>query len=197
MIENVPARYILDTGSNVSLMKNSLLESFCQRGKAVGGCRTLVTLEAANGLNIPYLSYVILPIKVGEAELTDCGFLIVKDHCLTDSNGVVGMNIISHLWQEMDKQTVACMTSDPFQQQAWTMAFKICSKQAQFADAKGTIGYVRTINHHPIHLPAQSEVLLWGRTKGGIEGKDYQCLVEPLEVSGFLIACSLSTVKCG
>ncbi|KAK7944445.1 hypothetical protein WMY93_000173 [Mugilogobius chulae] len=129
----------------------------------------------------PYLGYVILAIKVGDSELTDCGFLIVKDHCLTDSNGVVGMNVISRLWKIMDSRPITSLTSDPAQQ-AWTMAFKICSRQMQFADSDGTIGYVRTINRHPVLIPAQSEVLLWGRTKGGIDGKDYQCLVEPLEM---------------
>lgn len=197
-IENVPVRYILDTGSNVSLMKHSFfLSHFAKEGKKLRDAGHWLTLEAANGLNIPYLGYVILQVAVGEAELMDCGFLIVKDHCLTDSDGVVGMNIISRLWHQMDKCPIASMTSEPSQQQAWTMAFKICSRQAHFADSEGTIGYVRTVNRHPIQIPAQSEVLLWARTKVGIDGKDYQCLVEPLEVGGLFIARSLATVHCG
>ncbi|KAK7913452.1 hypothetical protein WMY93_013663 [Mugilogobius chulae] len=160
---------------------NSMNRHFAKDGKKLENADQWLTLEAANGLAIPYLGYVILAIKVGDSELTDCGFLIVKDHCLTDSNGVVGMNVISRLWKIMDSRPITSLTSDPAQQQAWTMAFKICSRQMQFADSDGTIGYVRTINRHPVLIPAQSEVLLWGRTKGGIDGKDYQCLVEPLE----------------
>ena len=197
-IENIPVRYLLDTGSNVSLMKNSLfLSNFAKEGKKLEEAGHWLTLEAANGLSIPYMGYVILPIKVGEAELMDCGFLIVKDHCLTDFDGVVGMNIISRLWHELGQRPVTCMANDPSQQQAWTMAFKICSRQSQFAASDGTIGHVRTISSRPIKIPAQSEVLLWGRTKGGVEGKDYQCLVEPLEVGALLIARSLSIVQHG
>ena len=61
------------------------------------------------------------------------------------------------------------------------MAFKICSTQAQFVAPDGSIGYVRTIDRRPVRVPAQSEVLLWGRTRAGPSGKDYQCLVEPEE----------------
>ena len=77
-------------------MKSSLfLSHFAKEGKKLEDGGHWLTLEASNGLTIPYLGYVILPIKVGETELTDCGFFIVKDHCLTDSNGVVEINIIS------------------------------------------------------------------------------------------------------
>uniref|UniRef100_A0AAV2JK55 Uncharacterized protein n=1 Tax=Knipowitschia caucasica TaxID=637954 RepID=A0AAV2JK55_KNICA len=84
-------------------------------GKKLEDAGRWLTLEAANGLSIPYLGYVILPIII------------------------------------------------------------------EFADSEGAIGYVRTINRNPILIPARSEVLLSGWTKGGIDGKDYQCLVEPLE----------------
>lgn len=50
------------------------------------------------------------------------------------------------------------------------------------------------INRHPIQIPAGSEMLVWGRTKSGVNGKDYECLVKPLEVGEVLIAQTLSTI---
>lgn len=40
-------------------------------------------------------------------------------------------------------------------------------------------------------------MLVWGRTKTGVDGRDYQCLVEPVEVGEVLIARTLSTVHDG
>ncbi|XP_042559955.1 uncharacterized protein LOC122128976 [Clupea harengus] len=42
-----------------------------------------------------------------------------------------------------------------------------------------------------------SEVLVWGRTKAGIQKRDYQCLVEPFGESDVLTARAVSTVKQG
>ncbi|CAK6984167.1 uncharacterized protein LOC120715933 [Scomber scombrus] len=97
----------------------------------------------------------------------------------------------------MDNKPLHCLSGSRRQQQAWAMAFKICSTQAQFVAPDGSIGHVRTINRRPVRVPAQSEVLLWGRTKAEPGGKDYQCLVEPEEVGGLFVARSLSTVQRG
>lgn len=173
LLGDVPVNCILDTGSNVLLMRNSFfLEHFAEKGEQLKEADSWLTLEAANGLDIPYLGYVLLPVKVGEVEVPEGGFLVVKDHCLTDTEGVVGMNIIRRCWRNMDNKPLHCLSGSQRQQQAWAMAFKICSTQAQFVAPDGSIGHVRTINRCPVRVPAQSDVLLWGRTKVGPGGKD-------------------------
>lgn len=125
-------------------------------------------------------------------------FLVIKDQCLTDSEGVLAMNVISQCYEKMDQEKpLAYLSSSGAEQRAWTTAFQICASQARFAASDGSIGYVRTINRHPIQIPPRSEMLVWGRTKTGVDGRDYQCLVEPVEVGEVLIARTLSTVHDG
>lgn len=198
-LDDVPIQCILDTGSNVSLIKNSYFSKhFGSNGMKLKDASSWLVLEAANGLDIPYLGYVLLHVKIGQVELPECGFLVIKDQCLTDSEGVLGMNVISQCYEKMDQEKpLAYLSSSGAEQRAWTTAFQICASQARFAASDGSIGYVRTINRHPIQIPPRSEMLVWGRTKTGVDGRDYQCLVEPVEVGEVLIARTLSTVHDG
>lgn len=149
-LDNAPIKCILDTGSNVSLMRNSyFLKHFGRKGMMFKDTSSWLALEAANGLDIPYLDYLLLRVKVGQVELPECGFLVIKDHCLTDSEGVLGMNIISHCYEEVDqKKPLTCLSTNESQQKAWAMAFQICARQARFAAADGSIGYVHKPPSH-------------------------------------------------
>ncbi|CAL9695460.1 unnamed protein product [Knipowitschia caucasica] len=194
-LHNAPIKCILDTGSNVSMITEGFYQRYLDNGTVLKDASTWLALEAANGLNIPYVGYALLPVKIGELELPECGFLVTKDYCLTNSEGILGMNIISRCF-EVEKP-IACFSKDKAQQVSWRSALRICAKKAQFSAPDGSIGHVRTISRHPIMVPAQSDVLVWGRTKPGVNDQDYQCLVEPLEVGDLFVARSLSTVKNG
>ncbi|KAK7888599.1 hypothetical protein WMY93_024159 [Mugilogobius chulae] len=106
------------------------------------------------------------------------------------------MNIISHCFEEAKKH-IDSISTDKVQQTAWAAAFKVCAKRASFSAPDGSIGHVRPISRHPILVPARSDVLVWGRTKPGVNDQDYQCLVEPVEVGDLFVARTLCTVKNG
>ena len=54
-----------------------------------------ITLNAANGLDIPYIGYIETNIVVHGRTLKDPGILIVKDVSGRDIPGLIGINIIS------------------------------------------------------------------------------------------------------
>lgn len=196
----VPIHCLLDTGSQVTLMRESFFqEHFGQQGALLEDPSAWLALQAANGLAIPYLGYVLLDVKVGDVLFPGCGVVVVKDHCLANTNGLVGTNIIKHCWDTLTKDnlTVPSLSSERFQQQSWRNAMRVCAKEARFAASDGFTGYVRTINRYPLEIPGHSEVLVWGRTKAGIQKRDYQCLVEPFGESDVLTARAVSTVKQG
>lgn len=78
-LDNAPIQCILDAGSNVSLMRNSkCLKHFGNNGMMLKDASGWLALEAANGLDIPYLGYVLLHVKVRQVELPECGFWLLK-----------------------------------------------------------------------------------------------------------------------
>ncbi|KAL6480061.1 hypothetical protein MHYP_G00110940 [Metynnis hypsauchen] len=87
-------------------MVSTITESFFQqhlRGK-LQFCRWL-QLRAANGLEIPYVGYVELPVEVLGKLIPDRGWLVVKDPPGSAGSvampGVLGMNVIRECYHEL------------------------------------------------------------------------------------------------
>jgi len=62
----------------------------------------MLTLRTANGLEIPYLGYLELDMKVGRVTIPNCGVLVLKDTAATVRQqrrrpGVLGTNVLAKI----------------------------------------------------------------------------------------------------
>ena len=71
---------VVDSGSMVSFVTEEFykkkLQPTCGRVRKDG---RMLTLRAANGLEIPYLGYLELDVEVDGVNVPGCGVLVVKD----------------------------------------------------------------------------------------------------------------------
>ena len=91
--------FVLDTGSQVTLISQSLFEKYL-KGTGVKSASNVpwLTLRAANGLKIPYIGYVMVNCMVGNVKVPEKGIIVVEDDCLGPDKGILGMNVINHVW---------------------------------------------------------------------------------------------------
>ena len=177
VIEGVRLSGLLDTGSQVTLMAESVFNAHFTETK-LGKTPTLFQLRAANGLEIPYIGYAILDLEVEGIKVPGRGVVIVEDEKCTNSL-IVGMNVIMACWDTLFKCSRKSAVPQVFREQkVWRDAFATC-RHIEVAPADdGLIGYVRPASKHNITVPAKSELLIWGRTKMGPGGTNYCALVE-------------------
>ena len=84
-IDGVPVRSLIDTGSMVTLVTESFFNDKLNATLGDPQHETKVLrLQGANGLDIPYLGFVIATVEIGGAMVPECGIFIMKDtgsHC--------------------------------------------------------------------------------------------------------------------
>lgn len=100
-IEGVELQGLLDTGSQVTLMQQSLFEKHFTQAKH-GRTPVVFRLRAANGLEIPYTSYAVLDLEVEGIEIPGRGVVMVEDeHCTHPL--IIGMNVVTACWSALFK----------------------------------------------------------------------------------------------
>ena len=149
---------LLDCGSQVTMLKESTfceqLEPYlkCPRGEAPPWLR----INAANGLQIPYMGYTIVDIEVNGHEVEDIGILIRKDEqgFPPGTDGIVGTNVLGHLEEYCE------------------MLAKFNMQKEQITDAK-----VKLQGKNMVRVPGQSVSIV--RAVGPKSSGDI--IVEPLD----------------
>ena len=184
-INGQPIPCLLDTSSQVTLMSETF---FRQRlgnvGLESGDEPRWLSLKAANGLQIPYIGYALLDFTVGGVKLPNKGVVIVKDDCLGTERAILGMNVIAGCWHELmhrlhPGEAAFRAQLPPRAERAWVRAFSIC-RQASMRPALPFQGQVRLLKSDTIVVPAESEILVWGRTSECSPSTGRTLLVEPL-----------------
>ena len=112
---------LVDSGSMVSQITVSLAKALQLEIKQL---KTLIPMEGAGGINVPYLGYVETFLEIPEVEAfkEDCLFLIVSDHTygkrvpLTIGTLHIDMIIESATKQELDKISIAWGRGQLFRQ---------------------------------------------------------------------------------
>ena len=197
-MEGVKLEGLLDTGSQVTLMQQSLFEEHFSQAK-LGKTPLFFRLRAANGLDIPYTGYAVLDLELEGIDIPGRGVVIVKDeHCTQPL--IVGMNVVTACWSTLFK----CPGRPAFpprqgkDQAVWRTAFATCRRVQAVMDEDGSLGYVWPASKQRIQVPPRSEVVVWGRARRGPFGADYAALVESLpDDKDFGLARSLAMVRGG
>lgn len=117
LMADTPVPCLIDTGSMVTTVTESFFSTnFEPWGpERLQSCQWL-QLRAANGLDIPYLGYLELRVKLCGKVIDNCGVLVVKDPpggMHSQVPGVLGMNIIRKCYQELFGQYGANLFNSP------------------------------------------------------------------------------------
>lgn len=155
---------LLDTGSMVTTITESFfVEHFSHLSKhELHECKWL-GLKAANGLDIPYLGYIELDVKVLDQCLPSRGILIVKDppagiikNRKKSTPGILGMNIITGCYHELFEQHGPRLFQNPVVQSAapaWRHALRHSQRIEAIVSSSSTFK-VRVQGKLPIRIAA-------------------------------------------
>lgn len=145
MIQNIKCTGLLDTGSQVTLMQQSMFEEKFPQYKL--GQAPVLILRAANGLEIPYIGYASFDFNVAGVQVSERGVVIVKDEFSTNPL-IIGMNVISQCWSALFQNEV--QSSSLFQstreRQAWQQVMAVCQRVAACTHEDGLLGNVWLAN---------------------------------------------------
>ena len=195
---------VIDTGSQVSLLKESMFKQlFGIQGAQLQDPSSWLSLTAANGKSIPYIGCLEVSVNIGGLTIPRCGIIVVRDQCLTRSPCLLGMNILRHCWSVLFKDKLQpreranldlVLDATPSGRQAWTAAMRLCSEEARFHDRHGEVSYVRMLTN--TEIPPGAEMVLQGRVRGGPGGRPYLGLVEATpETKAYWIARAVVSAK--
>lgn len=197
VIEGVELQGLLDTGSQVTLIQESLFNEHFSQAK-LEKTPTAFKLRAANGLEIPYTTYAVLDMEIEGFKVPGRGVVVVKDdHCTHPL--IIGMNVVTACWNVFKwPEKTAPVPQQLTNQQAWRTAFATCSRIEASTVEDGMVGYVRLAVRRKIKVPPRSEIMVWGRAQTGPQGTDYCALVEALpETPDVGVARTLVMVRPG
>ena len=156
---------VVDTGSMVSFVTEEFykknLQPTCGHVQEDG---QMLTLRAANGLEIPYLGYLNLTIEVDGVKVPSCGVLVLKDTPATtkqrrDVPGLLGTNVLAQI-----PQFGALLQQRP--------------NAEPRTSGEPNSGFVRVAGMYPILVPSNSVAIV--AVTGPACGPN--ALVEPLSV---------------
>ena len=134
-------------------------------------------LRAANGLDLPYTGYAIFDLELEGLKIPGRGVVIVKDeHCTQPL--IVGMNVVNAVWHALFKWPGRPVLPCQQGRTLWKEAFATCRRVEAVTNEDGSLGYVWPDGKRPIRIPAQSEVMIWGRAGKGPNGTGYEALME-------------------
>lgn len=197
-IEGVELTGLLDTGSQVTLMQQSLFEQHFTPAK-LGEVPAVFQLRAANGLEIPYTSYAVLDFMIEGIEIPARGVVIVEDKNCSHPL-IIGMNVVTACWDVLFNWPATHTAPPPKlqKQKVWRDAFVACQRVGAIKAADGFLGFVRPASRHSIKIPPRSELLVQGRAPMGPRGTDYYALVEAgPETPNIGVARTLAVVRSG
>uniref|UniRef100_A0AAV2L2A8 Uncharacterized protein n=1 Tax=Knipowitschia caucasica TaxID=637954 RepID=A0AAV2L2A8_KNICA len=179
-------------------------ESVCRNllgGEKLRGSKELpwLTLRAANGLNIPWVGYLVADFVVQGVRVPARGIVVAKDSCVGADKAILGMNVIADCWEELfNKCQVSSKQSKPLLGREWHSVFADCQRIRTVSSADPWKATARLASRTPVTIPAQSEMTLWAKIP--LSSQHWQCeaLVEPLgENGGVEVARALVTVGKG
>ena len=194
-IGGVRLRGLFDTGSQVTLMRQSLFAEHFSAKLATSPL--FFSLRAANGLDIPYTGYAVLDLELEGINVPGRGVVVVKDeHCTKPL--IIGMNVLNACWHTLFKWPGKAAFSPMQERAVWRDAFAACQRVEAVTNEDGSLGYVWPISRQRVRVPARSEVVVWGRARRGSRGADFNAVVEAVpDDRGLGVARALVRVRDG
>ena len=204
-------RCLLDTGAQVSTITESFFREHFSQTDLVD-VTAFISISGAQGLAIPYLGYVELPLSLLGHSFIKMGFLVVKDPTGTSIAekkkrvpGVIGSNILrdirAKLQQEAGGNYLEALRSR-------TDAVEWAHVLALYEEVRGATvhqpvrsGQVRTVGRKPILVPANSLLVIECSVNPAAKDEKYEAIIEQLDADvthlpkGLAVAPTLVSVN--
>ncbi|XP_076159467.1 uncharacterized protein LOC143142456 isoform X2 [Alosa pseudoharengus] len=159
-----------------------------------------LTLRGANGLNIPYIGYLLLDFQVQGVRVPSRGVVVVRDDCLGTHRALLGMNVIAACWDELFqlKGTPSAMMRRDADAKEWEQVFTDCHRIQAATTQQETTDTARVSCRYAITIPANSEALVWAKLPSRTRSQNTCVLVEAHEEGqGVEVARALTRVHRG
>uniref|UniRef100_A0AAV2L847 Uncharacterized protein n=1 Tax=Knipowitschia caucasica TaxID=637954 RepID=A0AAV2L847_KNICA len=182
-----------------ALKKDQYGKSFVGRSKQVRNSDEIpwLTLRAANGLNLPWVGYMVADFEIHGVRVPARGIVVAKDECIGADKAILGMNVITDCWEELFAQYKASPKhSTPPLSREWNTVFIDCQRIRAASAAEPWQATARLASRTPVTIPAQSEMTVWAKIPRPSSNQPGCALVEPLgEDGGVGVARALVTVR--
>lgn len=155
---------LIDTGSSVSTLSEQYYDKHLKH-LPIEPVTDIINIECANGLNLPYSGYVVLPLKIDESDVTiDAFFLIVPTTSYHQQTPIlIGTNILKILLEETKEKY-----GNRFLQTAnltipWYLSFRcIALREKELLHNQNRLAYIKSAEKKKIIIPANTEVIIQG-----------------------------------
>ena len=170
---------ILDTGSMVSFITEAFYRENLRPACGELSETNMLTIRGANGLEIPYIGYLKMDVRIGDVTVPERGVLILKETPDTVGGrrpfpGLLGTNILDHVPKFAELMKGGTGSEDPRDDEI----------------SKGqTCGFVRVAGRETVWVPSNTvcDIVVTGPACGG------NAMVEPLTVpiqGNLQVACT-------
>ncbi|XP_062386494.1 uncharacterized protein LOC134074827 isoform X2 [Sardina pilchardus] len=193
-------RCLVDTGSQVTMFSETLCKELFSDQQPQGPYGPWLSLRGANGLDIPYIGYLVLDFQVKDVLVPARGVVVVRDNCLGSHRALLGMNVIAACWEQLfqHQKTAPTATSRATEEKGWEQIFADCQRIYAAATQQERSDTARVACRFAITIPAHSEALVWAKLPAQTRLADSCVMVEPHgECSGVEVARGLATAHRG
>ena len=193
MINNVQCRSLIDTGSTVSTLSETLYKSLNVPIHSLDSM--LLNVEGATRHLLPYLGYVDVAINIPSLEMNNehCLLLVVPDTSYnSDVPVIIGTNILYPLKTNVDHKVISLSDNTP-----WNRAFQCLALQdRQLSRNEGMLALLKSASTKTISIPCNRTMLIPCTAYGKVfinnslavmQYTDKSILPEGTEVTPFLV----------
>ena len=193
LIEGQSVRCLIDTGSQVTTVTESLFNSLsdCILFKDV---TKWIKITGANQLDIPCIGYTELDLTIGNVKLSKVGVIVVKDPVDTHGQaykgrvpGLLGSNVFEQL-----KKIAPDMQDKRGSDE--NLQHVLALYEVSVASEKKPTSFVRVAGHTPVKVPASSMVVLNASTHQNLHGQSYSVAVQAVAGSSGCLPKNLLVV---
>ncbi len=177
-VNGVKVQCLVDTGSQVTLFSESLSKELFSAQCLQEAEAPWLTLRGANGLDIPYIGYLVTDLEIHGITVPQKGVVVVRDPCLGTHRALLGMNVITDCWEELF-QARPIRTAPPAEKREWECIVADCRRVHTATSQGDREGTGRVACRYALSIPARSEAVIWARLPAQTYGPEDWVLVEP------------------
>ncbi|KAF4116578.1 hypothetical protein G5714_004067 [Onychostoma macrolepis] len=197
-VNGVKVQCLVDTGSQVTLFSESLSKELFSAPCLQEAEAPWLTLRGANGLDIPYIGYLVTDLEIHGITVPQKEVVVVRDSCLGAHRALLGMNVITDCWEELF-QARPIRTAPPAEKREWERIVADC-RRVHTASSQGDredvwarrVGTRRApfgLSDYREHTNADvlsrlPEAEGWGPPLGSTDGREEGLMVGIVEAPG-------------
>ena len=188
LIGSVEIQCLLDTGAPVSTITESFFrEHLAEKEEQLKDVSQLIRISAAQGIDIPYVGYVELPVQFLGHVFDNMGFLIIRDPVGTPLSerkklvpGVIGSNIFRDV-----REVLSAGGRDYVRELEAVGAHSWAHVLALYSEIRvnrlDVYGRVRVAGKKPQLVPAHSLRVIQASTQPSVVNQEVHALVECMD----------------